>query len=250
MELDFSQIPRPARSCADRPFAEEPLRWPRTVLALELDGAPYEFRPMHRDEVGAVRDLFAVHYPQLYRSSRHGLLEEAFYHEAVALLPDWDAEALEKPGFVGVVAPRGGHDPLFAALYLKDPYDPVIQLCAAILAPAARGKGLTRYYAAFTNLLLEQSTAEYAFATPHVKDTLIQELARAGGFKAAGVLPGAFRWACDERSYYRDAVVYIYKFLRGAERHSTAPGDWRLSPGALAEIEALSASVDRGNRPR
>jgi RimJ/RimL family protein N-acetyltransferase len=228
MKPCFENMKAPPISCEMQRLTLPPVVWPKLVDTFEHEGRAYRIRPIDTPDIPAVAALYSTYYPHLYKSSRHYLLGEAFYREEACLLSSWQEDAGRKAYFMGLIETADTGEAIFAFGSCRELYDRAIQNLAIVLKPEYRGTFLTHHYLKYLEEVFRQSGVDYVYGTAQARDVIAQKLALKAGYKVGGIMPGAFRWAVDEDAYYRDMLVYMYKFYNGSEAYSTKPEDWCL----------------------
>ncbi len=245
MKPCFENVEAPKISCKTETLDLPPVRWPKKIEEFEHQNKKYRIRPIDLKDIPIVASLYNTYYPHLYQSSRHFLLEESFYKTEAALLSNWESDSLEKNYFIGLIETVPENEIIFAFGAWKDPHDRMIQALAIVLKPEYRGVDLAHYPMDYLNRIIEESGVDYAFGTAQARDVIAQKICLRGGYKFGGIMPGAFRWSFDGKTYYRDMLIYVYKFFNGAEKYSTKPKDWQLADKVSEVFTGLHALTDQ-----
>lgn len=244
MRPHFENVTEPRLSCAKRPIDQPPIRWPHLESTFAHRDETFRIRPIARADIAKVCGLYNEHYPHLYGSSRHYLLDPSFYEKEAALADHWDTHAETKDYFFGLFERVEDGQCVFAFGYYKDRHDRSMQALAIVMRPEYRGAFLTHQYIAYFDRVVEQAGFDYVFGTAQVRDVLAQRVALRAGFKVGGMMPGAFRWSFDGETCYRDMLLYMYRFCGDAESFSTQPADWQLTPKVAEAFRQLHAIDD------
>src|SRR5262249_4651154 len=123
--------------------------------------------------------------------------------------------------------------------FKKDEYDKVLQSLAVVLKPEFRGTHMTQHYLTYSRALISEMGPDYMFLIAGARDIMGQKLALKAGYKIGGIMPGAFRLSYDGKTYCRDMILYMYRFLNGSERYTTHPKDWRLAEQVSQYMSAI-----------
>lgn len=229
MKLEFSNVTAPSISCETQRLDTRTIVWPLRTSTFVHHGVSFSIAPIDGGDIDDVVDLYRRYYPHLYRSERHGLLDREFYETQVAWRSRWEVDAAAKEYLMGLIRRVDTGEAIFAFGLRRDRYDVVLQGIAIVMKPDYRGSFITHHYVEYLDEIVIKSGADYMFGTAQVKDVIAQRVALRGGFRLGGIMPGAFRWSYDGQTYYRDMLLYMYRFLNGSERYSTQPCDWRLT---------------------
>ncbi len=236
----FEGSPPPRQvSCDTHALDLPPIRWPKLVESVTVNGHEHTLRPINWSDIEVVANFYRKNYPELYNSSRHFLMEPSFYEEHVAMLDAWERHHAERRYFIGLLERADTGALMVTFGFLRDAHDRTAQGLALVVEDEFRGQGFTRILFSYADRLLAASGVDYAFGHAQAMDDRGQRSALRGGWQVGGIMPGAKRVACDNGRYYRDLLVYMYKFYNGAERYTTRAEDWTLAPNLLSAHDKL-----------
>ncbi|MCL6622344.1 MAG: hypothetical protein K6T55_09610 [Syntrophobacterales bacterium] len=234
-----------ARTCDTRPLRDKRVRWVRPEPRLSRDGR-FLARLLRREELDAAAGLWRAAYPELYGSVHDFLLFPEECAARVALEDAWEEDSEGKPCLMLVAAERRSGRLAAATLMTKMDRNLQIEFSFAATHPEFRRQGLMYLLGEMMHHLAEASGAEYLTTFLETWHTITQTsiLKYGGGWRVAGIFPGAFtRWAGGQREY-RGCVVYLYKFIRDGERYATRPEEWHLHP-KLRQLWQVLEEINR-----
>ncbi len=230
-------------SCETKILNTQPVCWQRVVHTFTQREEKFVFRPLDEDDIAKVAELYRRYYSHLYMTTRHDFHDENFYRAEVALLSNWTEDAAKKLFFIGVIERVANKEIVMAFGAVRDRYDRVVQSLAVVVKPEHRGQHITRHYSRYMDELFESSGADCVWGTIDAKDVAAQRISLHTGCQVGGFMPGVFRWSFDRQTYYRDMLIYFYKYYNGAEKYSTKPADWVVDRTCYEKIQELLQQV-------
>lgn len=235
-----------ARTCRTRPLQEKRVRWVRPEPKTSRDGR-FLVRLLRRQEFEAAAELWRTAYPELYGSVHDFLLFPEDYASRMALDDTWEEDASHKPCLMLVAEEKRSGRLAAATLMTKMDRNLQIEFSFAATHPEFRRQGLMYLLGEMMHRLAEASGAEYLITFLETWHTITQTSILkygGGGWRVAGIFPGAFtRWAGGQEEY-RGCVVYLYKFIGEGERYATRPEEWHLHP-KLARLWQVLEEINR-----
>lgn len=228
MNPQFQNVKSLNISCDKKKLDGSLIRWPYLIETFTHQDINYQIRPIDKTDVEEVVAMFNNYYPHLFSSSRQDMQQQSFYESKVAMLADWESDSINKEYFIGVFEDLTNNHLAFAFGLFRDSFDKAIKGMAMVIHKDYRHTKLASYYVDYLVKFLEESGCDYVSVGISSSDLIAQNMAFKMGLRPGGIMPGAFRWSHDGEHYYRDMLIYFYKFCNGAEKYSTKPADWQL----------------------
>lgn len=238
---DFSKADTPDPPCKTEPLGKPPLRWELLRRTFEAKGRSFTIEPIHSRDIDGIARLYRDHYPHLWGSSRQCFFDPSYYEKEVALAESWSRHCVERDTFMGKIQADDG-ELVFAFSVRKHPLNRSAQLLAMVLKPEHRGGFLGSRLGGYLDELIRSSGADYAFAQVAGRELLVQKLALRAGYKVGGVMPASVPRSYDGETYFRDVLVYMYRFYNGSEAYSTGHDAWGL-PSRLLEAFTMMGQI-------
>ena len=209
--------------------------WPRIEVDKCTDSTNWVIRPICQKDVNQVVQLFREYYPELSGSEREHFLEESFFNSDVALLDSWEESCREKLWFVGVLQEVESRKIFGAFSFRKGKYDRIVQGTAMVIETSRRNKSFFAGVYDYWYTMIPAMPLEYYFTEVSTRHVYAQKIAVRLGLKMGGLMPGAIRRSKSENSFYRDTLIYMYRYFNGAEQRATLPENANILPELIEE---------------
>lgn len=218
-------------------LSAEPLMWQRDCQWFQHEGREFVLRPLEGRDADDIAELYRIHYPSLWGSQREQFHSPDFFRERVALAECWDADRASKDYMFVVIEELASGQIIYAAGYAKDDVNRSVQGLAVCMNPAFRGKGVVKATYDYFFKAIPAMGIDYFHGTASARDVIAQKMALNLGLRFGGIMPGCWKWSVDGEHYYRDMLIYMYRYFNGSEAYATKPDDWRVLPELLDETE-------------
>lgn len=215
------------------------IQWPNISRVFEKNGQSFQIRPIDKKDIPFIAPFFKKFSPYLLGSIRQNFFEESFYQKEVALLSNWDQDSLEKLYFFGLLETLPENKLIMAFGCVRDAYDLVIQNLNVTLDTGFRGQDISIEYATYLDEVWQKCGTDYVYGFMSTRHTFSQKIFLKMGAQFGGVLPGIFRRTEDQKTYYRDTELSMYKFYNGAENYLKSLEECEVIPELHTQVQEL-----------
>ncbi len=235
-------IPYRKMAAKTRPvIREKRIVWPR------VEGEPFngfQVKVLSRRLLPSSAELWRKGYPELYGSLHEFLFDPEMYEKFVALEETWEYDSTHKPICMPVLVELSTEKVVSAAVLTKREANLEVEYSLIATLPEYRRQRITIPLRRVVRQIANQSGAEYFTTFCETWHAITQKWCIKGGWKIAGIFPGAvLRWNGDNEQY-RGCIVWFYRLNEEAEEHSTHPDEWQMAE----EVREVWKAIERVNK--
>lgn len=210
--------------CKFKSLNERQMSWQK--FDKKILGDAYLIRPIKKEEIGIVVELYRMGFPELYGNYKHG---KVLYQDSLLELLDSKKGFLEGDWFLVVIEKIDEKKLIGSGLIRMDPGNMSVQWELAVIHPEYRGiKGLFRSLLQYFDEISEKSGAEYGSLIAATFQPKTQKVLQDLGWNIRGFFPGLLLAWNHEDKYYRRSMVAYDKFYNKGEE--LVPDEMELIP--------------------
>jgi len=210
--------------CKFKSLKERKMSWQKYEKHV-LNGE-YLLRPINKNEIGEIVELYRIGFPELYGNFRHG---KVLWPDTLIELLEAENGFLKGDWFLIVIEKLNENKLIGSGLIRMDKGNMSIHWELAVIHPDYRGiKGLFISLCEYIDVLSENSGAEYGSLIAATFQPKTQRVLQDLGWNIRGFFPGLLLSWNHEDKYYRRSVVAFDKFYNNGKE--LVPDEMDLIP--------------------